>query len=209
MDPIIVSNNFAVKKYEWEKLSDKKLQNFSAFSVKTVPMVMIHSLTQEDSFYHQSNITIEGDADINVSYYFLLDDEKISDNDHKKLLTTVKLLPDTGIGGQRTTGCGLFEDVMIINNPLPTTEFKGNYVSLGLLSPGNDLDKLLAYRLITRGGRSVERGKLKKAMMISEGALMSGDIPGQILDLSPSGDGSHLRYGMSINWPIDPGLLFI
>ena len=194
---------FACFTEEWNNLTSISPEIFTAYEMNSLPRVKIHSTTREDTLYQQTNITLCGSSDVSISYYFLADCNDVDPEAKNKLETVISLLADTGLGGQRTSGCGFFEDIEWSVNPLPKITDDVFYVNLGLLLPGEDLRNCLAYRVMTRGGRKTEEGQLKKILMIREGALSTKTPRGNIADLSAGGKGKFLRYGMPVCWPVN------
>ena len=206
-DLIIVGKRFVCQKEEWTRLTDADPAHFRIYEEEALPRVMVHSETREDTLYQQTNTVLCGSDNLNVSYYFLADYENLENLWRERLETVISLLPDSGLGGQRTTGCGFFEGLEWKENPLPETAEDSYRVNLGLLSPEKDLSDCLAYRIITRGGRYTGKGRLKKVIMLREGAIVNGNIEGSMADISPAGDGSSLRLGMPVFYPVPKHLI--
>lgn len=202
-----VGKRFACLSEEWSDLTGGDPALFSAYQINPVPRVMIHSRTREDTLYQQTNVTLCGSADVDVCYYFLAEYDELDPEGKEKLETVISLLPDTGLGGQRTTGCGFFEGLDWAESPLPDVRDEAFYVNLGLLSPDNELQNCLAYRVMTRGGRRTEKNQLKKLLMIREGSVFCRKPTGRIADLSSEGNSSFLRYGMPLSWPVGKRLI--
>jgi CRISPR/Cas system CSM-associated protein Csm4 (group 5 of RAMP superfamily) len=123
--------------------------------------------------------------DLYVHFYFLVRSRLDDDNPVMQCLhTLINLLPDTGIGGERSAGCGLFE----------------------LVSPADavDMGRFKAYQTVLRGGRETAHdGPLKVVRMLAEGALqVETEGIGQIADISPAGNRRYLRYGKAFNIPV-------
>ncbi len=200
--PLTAAKRFSCLESEWSLLSGDDPALLTAYEMNPVSRVKIHSRTREDTLYQQTNITLCGSPDVNVCYYFLAEYDELDTAAKDRLETVISLLPDTGLGGQRTTGCGFFEGIEWHENPLPDVMDDSYNVNLGILSPVRELQNCLAYRVMTRGGRRTETGQLKKILMIREGGLMNDKPRGQIADLSMEGNGSFLRYGMPVSWPV-------
>jgi len=206
---VIVSKKFVCLKEEWDTLTSDNPESFRAYEIRTSPHVKVHSPVKEDSYYMQSDITILGNNDVEVGYYFMIDISGINDMEEKRLKTVVNLLSDTGLGGQRTCGCGLFENIKWIDNPLPAPDSDDDkyYVNLSLVSPEDEIDKIIAYRVVIRGGRYSGEGYLKKVMMLHEGAVFNKKIAGRIVDISPEGNNKILRYGIGFFHPVKKKLI--
>lgn len=127
--------------------------------------------------------------------YFLLDYGP--DLPEKKLLAAVRLIADQGLGGDRSTGNGLFEEVEIAEtsrrfSDLIDPDGSGPWMSLSLLFPArNDFKEIESYSLIERtfyiespdaGGRMGE-----KIRFLEEGAVCGSRVEGSIEEVSPEG----------------------
>lgn len=135
-----------------------------------------------------------------------------SEETQRKVETLLRVLGDTGIGGERNAGYGAF-NVSIENNvQLPSVEDSTQFVTLSPICPKSpdQLSQLLTdnsvYALngsmgwIGTAGASTRR---KQVNMFAEGSVLhSLDIPiGRLVDLSPDG-WEHPVYRYGYGWPI-------
>ena len=129
----------------------------------------------------------------------------------------IRLLGDTGLGGERSTGMGLFEAVEFRDwtcSIPPASDHAPVQLSLSLVCPCDptELDRFLAYQTTIRGGGILPRSgqaMRKRQRMLTEGSLHRDQVEGMIVDLSPEGtDLAHpiLRYGRNLSIPIHPDL---
>jgi len=202
-DTFLIDNRFICLQDEWNSIHSDKPDGFIPYKTLTRPQVQVHTETTEDNLYHQTDVVIGGGRGLKVHYYILIDDDQLPDQDKKWVTALFNMLTDTGLGGQRSTGCGLFDDIHWVNVSIPVSDNADHFVNLSLLSPNeSSLNQYLSYKLVIRGGRINEREQMKKLRMICEGALLGSDVKGRIVDLSTKGNARYLRYGMSINLPV-------
>jgi CRISPR type III-A-associated RAMP protein Csm4 len=129
-----------------------------------------------------------------------------------------RLLADTGIGGERSSGWGkaempVFEEVDLVSrfsgSAKPNNDGELAYWLLSLFSPasGEAVDwRRGNYNIVVRNGRMQGSGALKKwSRMVSEGSVLIGaEAPrGTILDVAPEGS-PHPAYrnGTALAIPI-------
>lgn len=143
-------------------------------------------------------------------FYFLVEAERLNDDERKLLNFAISLIRFEGLGGKRNVGYGWVDKVEI--NPLSPFNWEAGEetsksMTTGLFIPQNlkEFNRLEAYDLIQRGGRKIDRiTSLKVVNMITEGALLEGiEMPkGQIADISPKDDLPFLRLGSCITLPL-------
>lgn len=204
-------------------LADVKLtgQNF-------LPKVVVHKKTQEDSYYSVSNVqlmpiqlkskTPEKKRFLPIHFYFLMENEGLTDLQLKRLKACIYLLEDEGIGGERSVGCGRIEGVEFrdweavkIAEPPKGSDEKvipfNARCTLSLTIPKNNTDfkKYDFYKLLKRGGSAIgvgtdNRYARKQVRMVKEGAIVSAEVEGSIADISPdkAAKDSILRYGKAL-----------
>ena len=113
-----------------------------------------------------------------------------------------RYLGDQGIGGEKSSGYGQFSPEFATWESFCPEEAQ-QYVTLSLTSPNQDeLDHLVAYRLIRRGGWiwSPNTGKTARRCtltMVTEGSVFSKPVRGRIVDVAPPSWNEHpvMRYG--------------
>jgi CRISPR-associated protein Csm4 len=199
---------FAAMKKEVQHWNlDKKHVNIH--SIETFPKVHARKLDQENSFYFQSNVLLpQNPADtFDMHYYFLLDTtlDRKENEALNRLYNAIYLLPDTGIGGERSAGCGQF--LSVEERPFEFNDFEQQgYLSLGLIAPANhaEIDELEYYNTVLRGGRNTRSdGELKLIRMMSEGAYLRNIIHGDMPNVHATNDPDtpYLRYGKPLLIP--------
>lgn len=193
---IIIGDAFLINKNE-VKLPERFLSSASLVKTHTTPKNKARFETQEDTIYYEANVQLspmydeQGKVIAKTHYYFLLN-EKLDDDSRKKLYTAVNILADEGLGGERSAGKGLFEDVSVREfNHLDNLNSKFRF-SLSLINPASneEFNSFLTYDIIKRGGGSIgiegnASNERKQIRMIKEGAVLKASVKGQIVDISP------------------------
>lgn len=204
-----IDNKFVCLQNE---VSKGKAANLQIYNEIDLPKVAVHKPTKKDSIYYQTNIQIadNGNTDIKPHFYFLLEDEQLDEVQKNRLNTCLHVLADTGIGGERSTGCGTFEGIEIRDFNIKV-ENATNHVAISLISPQDkaELGGIMCYQTITRGGRRIgiesARTYLKQVRMVAEGALLGHkNVKGKLVDISPErvAKKSFLRNGLTFSLPI-------
>ncbi len=180
------------------ELSKKDLASIPVIKEITVQKVKVHTTEEEHRLYNQSNIlfSFPENSDFEAGYYFYLN-EDLPPDEKEKLKTVLNLLPDEGLGGDRSSGCGLFEKIRFHNHKSFVDDPTWPYLSASIANPAeNENDAFEFYQITTRGGRrTTNNGRLKFVNMISDGAIVTYPVTGRIVDISPNDNGSYLRYG--------------
>lgn len=121
------------------------------FEFREVPRVTLDRISNSSTLFFYGDVTFIQDAGL----YFLA---KFADEEAKSIFETLlRILGDTGIGGDRTVGKGLFEVVESKTVELPDSE-KGNaYLLLSLYTPKLEEMQILDiprsfYQIKTRQG---------------------------------------------------------
>jgi len=174
------------------------------FTRKTdTPRVTIDRCSMASDVYHYADVYYNK----NVGLYFVMKVEK--KEYENRLKAAIRLLGDEGIGGDRSSGKGLFEVSFsdeIKFNVEPSKN--GMNVTLSLVYPKREEVKLLSnsvFELTSRRGwvyslwhKTLRR---KTVRMITEGSVLQNGICGDIVDVSPSENGKRIsthpvyRYG--------------
>ncbi|MHA1668734.1 MAG: type III-A CRISPR-associated RAMP protein Csm4, partial [Candidatus Heimdallarchaeaceae archaeon] len=128
------------------------------------------------------------DSSAKYGFYFLFDDSGI---ENKDFLSAVNLIKDQGLGGEISSGKGLFNDIKIEKISLP--EFSGSefYTNLGLLKPKSNVntDDFLYFSLTEKRGFVYNTSKVRpRYYCLSEGSLFKYDS-------------SHFDW--VVNYPVD------
>lgn len=220
----VVGSSFSATKTELE--SSKSIPGF--ISKLVIPKTKVHSTSQENSFYHETDIQLMpiniGEDDnseiLNPHFYFLYE-LNCSEEVKNEFFTCLRILADEGIGGQRSTGKGQFEGIIETKVELMSSSKAQKYLLLSLSNPASqdEFDVLEKYEILIRGGGSVSIEtededqenkpdysdyRKKQVRMIAEGAVMHKDINGRLVDISPNkgADHNYYRNGKSFTIPL-------
>jgi len=188
----------------------------SFISELVIPKTKVHSTTQDNSFYHETDvqlkaITIEynsGKSTLLPHYYFLYE-SKLDEKLNLEFLTCLRILADSGIGGERSTGKGQFEGIIETELEISRNVATEQQLLLSLCNPNsqNEFNLFKSYEIVTRGGGSVsfdsEDDKIeneikpyrkKQVRMIAEGAIVNGNVEGRFVDVSPEKGKEEHKY---------------
>lgn len=195
-------NNRGILKKELNNPVDDMMFNL------TVPRVSIDRISTATNIFESSGWLFKDGGGL----YFLVEliDETIRD----KVELCIKLLGDSGLGADRSIGCGLFEsEIENITVGGPWMDLFGKrdgdktaHCALSLICPAKEEAKeALSYRRVTRKGWIFSRSsavqmKRRACKMLAEGSLFKVPIKGQIADVTPSEFTDHkiYRYGRGI-----------
>ena len=197
----VLQNKFVCLNEELLDLGIKQEQGkyIEIFHTSATPKVHVHKeiSDKENRYYTQANIHIaDNESIVQVHLYFLVN-ENLNAALKNRLNTLFALLPHEGVGGDRTSGSGIFEDTC--EQPFSIRNQDGKAVSLSLTVPADDAEfaAFESYEFCIRGGRQTHQdGTLKRVRMIAEGAVLnSADVHGTIVDISSSSNAPYLRNG--------------
>lgn len=202
LDLDVLGGKFACTTEEIEPLGLDRVsrEKIKLFTANAKPKVVVSRLNdQSENFYYQEEIEITyqqvGDYFIRPFMYFICRGE----TDHR-LMATVRLMADEGLGGKRSQGMGALGKVTEEEWFDELFSGKGQYyMSLSSVYPGPDeVDKLVYYELAERSGyiysqygRSLRK---KRVRLLKEGSIFSQKISGQVIDISLKGFKEHKVY---------------
>ena len=204
---------FWLSKAEQDTKKDKfKSDQFHIWQETEVPRVSLDRVTQASNIFYFSQVTFtEG-----CGLYFLVNMDASLRSDFKM---AIRVLGDTGIGGDRTAGYGQFEP-QFSEYTLNVPDNASQVVTLSLFSPRNrtELSSLLGeqstYELIRRDGwidspdgRNYRR---RACLMFAEGSVINrsqNGLMGRLVDVTPTAPEVQLthkvyRYGIGFPVPI-------
>lgn len=222
---LIVQNQFVVTRDELSDLSDSALAawlSLRLYQEQLLPRVDARKPDPTKSHFYSANIQIADNrqlldednvpilGDLYVHFYFLLETTAAFEESRagKALQLAIQLLPDTGIGGERSIGCGSLEGVERFDFPHVRPGKSSAYATVSLCSPisTDELNGFLAYDTLLRGGRpTTQEGELRMVRMIAEGAVSQTKPDGRIADISPPkvhADTAYLRLGKPVALPV-------
>lgn len=194
----------------------KKLEDYkSAFIREIRPRVVLDRVTQRSSIYHCGYIHFKKDAGL---YGFVAFKDK---NYIEKFENIISLLGQTGIGGEKTYGCGMFDAIFgppddIFLEILTTRTDR--YTLLSLYHPSHSEqssleDDLLSYDIIRKKGwiatgRNALPLKRKSVGFISEGSVLRRAVKGCLINVTPDNPPPGIlnhkvyRYGYAFTAPL-------
>ena len=205
---------------------------------RDLPKVQRHNQDREGNLYYQSQLQVRHDRvgrEIwKPHFYFLVElGTDLSEGLRAKVMAAIRLLPDTGLGGERSTGLGLFEGVVestwenfaedalnVVNaesdgsamEPVDQVRMTLSAVSL---RDQAEYNALLAYDSLVRGGGAIRRSEdpgwhRRRIRMVSEGSLFLGELKGCVKDISPDKRPVPFpiyRYGGCLSLPLHSDLV--
>lgn len=190
----IIGDSYAVLNDEIQ-ISEKI--NSSFIIEQIFPKTAVHKESREDAFYFQTDIQLVPLCDGNKKmhykphFYFLMNDS-LNEEEKKKFITCLRILADEGLGGDRGSGKGYVEQILINDFNDINTKSSNLFMSLSLLNPASqqEFDSLVFYDLIKRGGGSIgvegqPENHRKQVRMVTEGSITNSRIKGRIVDVSP------------------------
>lgn len=190
----------------------------SFISEEVTPKTKVHSMSQEDSFYHETNIQFtpinigdEENKKIMFPHFYFLYEINTGEKTKNEFLTCIRILADEGIGGERSAGKGQFEEIILTElTPLPNNHSDKSLL-LSLCNPKSQEEFAYfdRYEIVIRGGGSVSGEpeneeeetaqeysdyRKKQVRMIAEGAVINGKVEGRLVDISPAKGAEHQVY---------------
>lgn len=208
----VIENETAIKDYITKDMkilqgilfsSDEIIQSERIYRIIETPRVVLDRKTRASGIYHIAEVSFsEG-----CGYYFLIDYKNKTIK--PKIEASIRLLGDEGIGGERTSGKGLF------NPRFETIQFKNSSnerknVTLSLVYPEKEEMSSIrngSYELLTRGGwifsQKHKNLRRRTVRMLSEGSVFSGKVIGKLVNVTPNIKMEHeiYRYGYAFKVP--------
>lgn len=175
---------------------DFDTKEYTPYSEKTTPKVFVNTDKKEDTFYHETNISlrrleINDELIILPHYYFLIEKGDITESLMQNILTAIRVLCDEGIGGERSCGKGNFLNAEEISLDIEANN-ANYYLTLSLFNPktNDEFSGSIIYDIGKRGGGSIGDEKKadyhrKQVNMIMEGAILKTKSEGRIINVTP------------------------
>lgn len=196
-----------------EYLQKRKLGNPLELVISpfTSPRVAIDRFTATTNIYQTSGYRLNTGGGL----YFILEINDLTLLD--KLFLCIRLLGESGLGGEKSVGYGHFTAEFIEAEGLPgwrelfsqTSAGAGYWYSLSLCCPkdGDEARQVHSYNLLTRKGwifsnSSMKQMKRRQCRMFGEGALFMVPVTGKMVDVTPDDfkdEHKVYRYGLVIN----------
>ncbi len=207
-----ISRTYSVSKNEINV--NEELSGF--ISKQVMPKTKVHSTTQDDSFYHETDIQLlplefekGNNRTILIPHFYFLYELDGSKEIKDEFLTCLRILADEGIGGERSTGKGQLEEILETEIDLNLQDSNSKKMLLSLCNPNtqDEFDAFESYDIVIRGGGSVSFDseddanedeikpyRKKQVRMIAEGAIANGNIEGRLIDVSPEKGNEEHKY---------------
>lgn len=192
---LVLADEYALLK---DELDSTILPTTPFIREQIFPKTAVHKESREDAFYFQTDIQLVPFCDdrkkicYNPHFYFLINDT-LNELEKIKFISCLRILADEGIGGDRGSGRGFVEEVIIKELENFVVMDGKYYLTLSLTNPTSqtEFDNCISYDLIKRGGGSIglegnPENHRKQVKMISEGSIFNSPIKGRIVEVSPS-----------------------
>ena len=187
------------------KTEEVRDDEIDIWKTDTRPRVSIDRQTEESSIWHVQTVQFNKDCGLWFAAKF------DSDATKQKVETLLRVLGDSGIGGERNAGYGQFKFAKA-ECKIPSAEDSTQFVTLSPICPksSDQLEHLLkgdiAYNLNPLTGWVGSPGthkKRKKVNMFAEGSVLNAyDKPvGRLVDLRPDGF-THPVYRYGYAWQV-------
>ncbi len=161
------------------------------------------------------------DYELVPGYYFIFDHSNLGHEIRNKIKASINLIMDEGIGGRRSLGCGLVDDVELIElnemfayYNLFDSNVDGQFMNLSLVYPSlEDLQNIEFFNIYGRSGYvySIENisSRFNDVKFIEEGSLFRKKVRGKLVQVA-SADFStryHAVYKNGIGFYLNLGNL--
>ena len=191
-----------------EKIERAIRRNITIFEILDEQKVRIDRVTGESEPFTESKFKFhiseyyvkESEKEINFQlisgFYFLLDFSGLNKELTNRVFSSIKLIIDEGIGGKRSTGCGLVDDIDIKDIDekfeyfnLFNNEDKGYFTNISLVYPSvEEIENVRFFSIYGRSGfvYSVENisQRFNDVNFIGEGAIFDKKIRGKLIQVA-------------------------
>jgi CRISPR-associated protein Csm4 len=174
--------------------TDDETGDIVLWKADVVPRVTLDRITSASEIWHFGETRFADGVGLWFAVHFNPDH---GDDLRRRFETCLRVLGDTGLGGERGAGRGLFEVTDTQDHPLPEAEAASRFVTLSPLCPRDtQLESLTsagaAYELMPRRGwiTSPEARNLRRKMiwMFAEGSVLTGEPSlqlGRLVNVKP------------------------
>jgi CRISPR-associated protein Csm4 len=226
-----IFGKFAMLKSEIPDHWPDKSNDLEFIEMLTIPKVAVHKISKENSIYFQNNlITPRYKIFKHSAAQNLIEDAEIEENllfkthffvllsctkefeespDFLKIKLLLEWLKDSGVGGERSVGCGRLENIEWADFQLNVTNQGRAKALLSLCQPADvtELSLFSFFKTLTRGGRTTRFSMnliLGRVKMIAEGAILTGggEPKGRLIELEKAPNHSILRVGKAFIVPL-------
>ena len=205
-DDLINAEKVWISPKEKASLKTSKGENLSLWKTQTTPRVTIDRQSAASEIWHVE--TVEYHKHCGLWFAAEFD----SDETQHKFETLLRVIGDSGIGGERNAGYGTFGFTNTHKIELPTAEVGAPFLTLSRVCPKSaaELQGLLtgnvAYTLHRLTGWVSTRGSAtprKEVMVFEEGSVLNTSQAqvGRLVDLRPN-DWEHPVYRYGFAWQV-------
>lgn len=175
-------------------------EEFELYTVTDEVKVGLRTKSEENELYTLKAIELSSTSSHGIGFYFLLE-SNIPNEDEELMQKVWQLVAINGIGGERSTGCGVVMSMEQENFHINVDKESENKVLLGLAFP-KTLENYLYYQTKMRGGMNYGAGKrLKVLTAIQEGAIINGEIKPRIVDMGEK-EKPYWKYSSNLQLPL-------
>ncbi|MBD3214980.1 MAG: type III-A CRISPR-associated RAMP protein Csm4 [Candidatus Lokiarchaeota archaeon] len=199
-----LEGDFEANRKEFEGINER----ISVYSITEEQKVAI-SRTKKDSIpftwpkmtfnvsdyfvWHENNE--KTNYTLTPGFYFLIKEDKFPIELMEKVRAAIILIMDQGIGGNRSLGCGLCDEITVIegkNFPYHSLIYhqnSGGYMNLSLVFPSlNDLKKVKFFNLYDKSGyiysADTRSQRFNDIKFIKEGAIFTEKVDGRLVQVA-------------------------
>jgi len=191
-----------------EKINRAIRRKINIYEILDEQKVRINRIIQESEPFTWSKLkfrsskyyVIERDNEINYElrpgFYFLFNYNGFTEDIINKVNASIKLIIDEGLGGKRSIGCGLFDDINVTELDKDFEYFdifekkdNGYYTNLSLVYPSIDeIGNVKYFNLYGRSGFVFSFDNISKRFndvkFIEEGAIFDKKIRGKLIQVA-------------------------
>ena len=157
------------------------------FSRAEIQKVKVHTDEEEGRLHMESAVVLRGGVPGGAPHYHFWLQCESQPEAHSLLAAALRLMPDQGLGGERSTGAGLFGAISWHAAPWPEVPEANAYWHLAPSRPRNQKEwsAYLSHELLLRGGGYMSDGRrLPKIRVMAEGCVSDAPIEGSLVDLT-------------------------
>lgn len=203
----IVDGRYYIESHEVESDVKKILEDYSPIKKDIIQRNTIDRLNKEsiDTYYDSFSVLLTGELDgikVEPYLYFLIDDDEEILKDKY-----IQALQFISIGGKRSLGAGVIEEIDINQYKFNSCDNAKGYVNVSMIYPKeSDLSRISKYSLENRNGFifSKKSTSIKKPTlrMIKEGSVFTGKVEGDIYSFKVDGISHDIHvYGKAFLYP--------
>lgn len=196
----ILFNNVKEAYLKGNMLLCKDIKKY-VYTVRERPRATLDRITNASNIFYTSTCNFNEGCGL---WFFVDAKEDLID----EIISSIKLLGDEGIGGDRTYGYGQFEFECIEDN-IKTIKDKNLLLSLCIPDEKDKIEDLLSYNIVERGGYIYSNySKSKRHSLfrtIEEGSTVKGNFKGSIIEDTPEDFNYHkvYKFGRAFLIPLD------